>query len=62
MTAAPGTPLISVLDQRRVCIGHLLRRFDGSEAFDRSDRSLGVFPTVDEAAAALWRARNEVQP
>jgi hypothetical protein len=61
MTTTPVTPLIPVFFGDR-CVGHLLRNARGAEAFDRSDRSLGAFPTVDDAAAALWRARNEVQP
>ena len=59
---APVTTLVPVLDGDRRCVGHILRRFEGSEAFDQDDRSLGVLPSVDEAAAALWRAaHNQVQ-
>jgi hypothetical protein len=38
----------------QTCIGFLLSRgCTGVEAFDASDRSLGLFPTQAEAAAAL---------
>jgi hypothetical protein len=49
--------LMTVLDSNRVCIGHLRRRAEGTEGFDRDDRSLGVFKNADLAAAAVWRAR-----
>jgi hypothetical protein len=52
--------LMTVLDSNRVCIGHLLRRHDGVEGFDRNDRSIGVFENADLAAAALWRALTTV--
>jgi hypothetical protein len=38
------------------CIGHVVSRGrDGIEAFDRDDQSIGLYPTNDEAARALWR-------
>jgi hypothetical protein len=38
-------------------IGHVLGRGDeGFEAFDHTERSLGIFKSEDEAAAAIWKA------
>jgi hypothetical protein len=38
----------------RQCLGHVVNRgVAGFEAFDRDDRSAGIFPTQAEAAAAL---------
>jgi hypothetical protein len=45
----------SVYDGRRCC-GHLVSRGrDGVEAFDINDRSIGIFASQSEAAAAIWR-------
>jgi hypothetical protein len=54
MTARPAaTPLVSVYDGRQ-CLGHVLARGKtGFEAFDRDDKSVGVFPTAKQAANAL---------
>jgi hypothetical protein len=42
--------MLSVTDGAR-CIGHVLARGkSGFESFDQNDRSLGVFPTAQEAA------------
>jgi hypothetical protein len=47
------TSIMAVVVGDRV-IGHLLHRGHvGVEAFDRDDRSLGIFPTAAEAAAAI---------
>ena len=62
MTTPPVTPRIPVFAGDR-CIGHLLRNARGAEAFDQNDRAVGIYPTVDEAAAALWRAaHDQMQP
>ena len=53
--------LIPVLDQD-VCIGHLIRRFDGVEAFDFTDRSVGLFQTDVQGATALWRCHHGQAP
>jgi hypothetical protein len=38
----------------KVCVGHLISRGRGAvEAFDKDDRSLGVFPSLCAAAAAI---------
>ena len=48
--------LLTVYDGR-ICIGHLLRRGEsGVEAFDRDDRSLGIFAEVNAAANAVIAA------
>ena len=52
MTARP-TPLLTVYDGRQ-CLGHVLARGKaGYEAFDPSDKSLGIFETQRQAANAL---------
>ena len=41
-------------EQRR--IGHVLARGDeGFEAYDHTERSLGIFETEDDATSAIWR-------
>jgi hypothetical protein len=64
MTPTATSPMISVLDGGRICVGHLLRRGPaGVEAFDRNDHSLGIFSDADRAAAAIWRAaHDQMQP
>jgi hypothetical protein len=38
-------------------IGHVLARGDeGFEAYDHTERSLGIFKTEDDAATAIWKA------
>jgi hypothetical protein len=52
-------PSILAVYNGQACLGHLLNRGRcGWEAYDTSDKSLGTFPTTQEAAAAL----PEVQP
>jgi hypothetical protein len=47
--------LIGVYDGR-ICIGFLYRRGkDGVEAYDTNTVSLGTYPCIDDAAAAVWR-------
>jgi hypothetical protein len=60
MTAPkPNAPLAYVYDGQQ-CLGHVLSRGPkGFEAYDRNDRSLGVFETQRQAANALL-ADNEV--
>jgi hypothetical protein len=50
-------PIVSIYDGRQ-CRGFILARGRlGFELFDCDQRSLGVFPTQREAAAALDEAR-----
>jgi hypothetical protein len=50
---ARNSPLISVYDGRE-CVGFILPRGKpGFEAFDRNERSVGLFPTQRAAAAAV---------
>ena len=43
--------------QRRGLVGFVLNRGEaGFEAFDADERSLGLFPTQREAAAAIMRS------
>jgi hypothetical protein len=45
--------MVAVYDGQR-CIGHVLGRGkSGCEAFDADNRSLGIFPSQREAAAAI---------
>ena len=38
-------------------IGHVLARGDEAfEAYDHTERSLGIFKTEDDAATAIWKA------
>jgi hypothetical protein len=57
----PTNVLILVLDQD-VCIGHLIRRFGGVEAFDLNNQSVGLFETDVKAATALWRCHHGQTP
>jgi hypothetical protein len=42
----------------QTCVGHVINRGPkGFEAFDVDDRSIGVFPTLNEAASALEAKR-----
>ena len=46
-------PLVAVYDGR-ACLGHVLGRGKAEfEAFDADNRSLGIFPSQCEAAAAI---------
>jgi hypothetical protein len=46
-------PMVSVYDGQQ-CIGHVISRGKlGFELFDADDKSLGLFPSQEEAAAAL---------
>jgi hypothetical protein len=54
-TAARSSPLLSAYDGQR-CIGFACSRGKlGSEAFDSEERSLRVYATKREAAAAIMR-------
>jgi hypothetical protein len=58
----PESAALAVYDGR-VCIGHLLRTGpQGVEAYDADSASLGLFPTMDEAAAAVWRRARKQEP
>lgn len=51
-----ATAMLSVYDGQR-CVGHIIARGrTGHEAFDRHDKSIGVFSTVKAAAAAVSEA------
>jgi hypothetical protein len=53
VSKSPTPPMVSVYEGRE-CLGFILARGPaGYEAFDRDERSLGVFATQREAAAAL---------
>jgi hypothetical protein len=48
-----SAPMVSVYDGT-TCIGHVIARGKlGHEAFDREDKSVGVFETQSQAADAL---------
>lgn len=49
-------PALRIVVAETGVIGQLLNRgLSGTEAFDIDDRSLGLFATADEAAAALLK-------
>jgi hypothetical protein len=64
MSALPDNPSlgprnswVSVYDGQR-CRGHAISRCrDGFEAFDIDDRTLGLYPSQNEAAEALRAVR-----
>jgi hypothetical protein len=49
----PTAAMLSIYAGRRLC-GYFLYRDDGCEAFTADGKSLGVFPTQDAAADALF--------
>jgi hypothetical protein len=52
MSDAPNTSVYA----GQVCLGFILNRGTaGFEAFNADERSLGLFPTQHEAAAAIMR-------
>jgi hypothetical protein len=57
MTARSATtPMVSVYDGR-ACLGFILARGrSGFEAFDREERSLGLYPAAPAAANAVCAA------
>jgi hypothetical protein len=58
MTATPAPPLMSVMHEGR-CLGFLLRRGpQGVEVFTRETRSIGCFPTEQEAIGALLNPKS----
>jgi hypothetical protein len=45
---------MAIFSSNDICIGHALWRGRiGIEAFDRDDRSIGLFPTLADATVAL---------
>jgi hypothetical protein len=51
---APTTPPLSYVYDGRQCLGHILRRgCRGYEAFDRDDKSIGIFSSQQQAANAV---------
>jgi hypothetical protein len=56
MTTAPATPLTSVMHDGR-CIGFILcRGRQGVEAYDRDQRSVGVFADEHAAVTAIVKS------
>jgi hypothetical protein len=56
-TAAQSSPLLSAYDGQR-CIGFVCSRGKlGFESFDTEERSLGMYATQREAAAAIMRGK-----
>ena len=51
--ASPQPPKLQTVYDGRTCVGHILARRAGFESIDSDQNSLGVFPTVQEAAAAI---------
>lgn len=59
MTSGPATTMASIFDGRRCCGWVLRRHFVNGlavayEAFDASERSLGIFETQAAAVAEVW--------
>lgn len=52
MSERKSPALVSVYDGRE-CIGFVITRRHGFEAFDADERSLGKFPTMQDAANAV---------
>jgi hypothetical protein len=47
----------------RVCLGFVIERGrEGFEAYDQQERSLGLFKTQEDAAAAVMRSAGGVEP
>ena len=56
MTATPKPPSLSTVyddSDGRSALGFILTRATGFEAFDREERSLGVYDTLGSAAEAI---------
>ena len=60
-TATPRPSIVSVYDGRH-CLGFVLRRANGFEAYTADERSLGTFPTMKAAADAISNAHEERAP
>ena len=59
MIGASRTPIVSVYDGRKR-VGFILARGRlGFEAFDRNERSVGMYPTKQAAARHLMRRDHE---
>jgi hypothetical protein len=50
----PSSGMLSIYDGQTCCGFFLNRGRDGVEAYDATGNSLGLFPTQDAAAAALY--------
>jgi hypothetical protein len=50
-----STNVLVPVHDRDSRIGHLIRRFNGVEAFDLDDRCIGIFDGDAKAATALWK-------
>jgi hypothetical protein len=58
-TPKPSLPWASVF-HGATCVGHVVSRGTlGVEAFDVDDKSLGLFPTQEQAVNAVDAARGE---
>jgi len=55
MTERKPPAMVSVYggDDGKTCIGFVITRRHNFEAFDRDERSLGKFPTMQDAADAV---------
>jgi hypothetical protein len=54
MTANPQPAMLTVNDGPRGCVGFVLNRFrDGFQAYDIDGKSIGIYPSVRAAAAAV---------
>jgi hypothetical protein len=60
MSSPNQQPAMFSIYDGRTCQGFVLCRGKaGYEAFDRNDRSRGIFKTLDEAAAAVTATKQE---
>jgi len=59
----PATPRMMAVFDGRECSGFILARAGGRfEAFDASEKSLGIYASQRQAAAAIPIARSERAP
>ena len=58
-----GAPTLAYVYDGQRCLGHMLSRGKtGVEAFDRDDKSFGLFPDQRAAADAICEAEAEAAP
>jgi hypothetical protein len=50
---------VSVIAENTICIGHILSRWRGFEAYDADDKSLGIFASQSDAAKAIEASVHE---
>ena len=51
--AATNKPLMASVIHADKCVGFILRRFDGFQAFDRDEKNLGLFCEEHAALTAI---------